>query len=284
LKTILRGLLLGSENFCKLPTGGIREVQEFRKRLPKPLAARLHVSEEFPASWLENADAAVLFGRDETISALRAALPQGIPVQCHGHKLSFAIVFDDPQFRSVNGAARDVSIFDQQGCLSPHSVFVREKGALTAGAYARRLSAAMPRFARHTPRGALTLSEANSIRTLREETSFRAVNGEPIEVIASADTAWTVIVDRTATLPLSPLNRVIFVKPLPTRLAPMIEPHRAHLSTCGIWPANAANRDFAAAVGFTRICPIGKMQSPPLDWHHDGQQVLAPLVRWVDFG
>ena len=89
--------------------------------------------------------------------------------------------------------------------------------------------------------------------------------------------------DRTAALPLSPLNRVIFVKPLPAHLAPMLAPHRAHLSTCGIWPAEAAHRDFAAALGFSRICPIGKMQSPPLDWHHDGQRVLAPLVRWVDF-
>ncbi len=282
LQTILRGLLLGSENFCKLPSGGIREVREFRARLPKALAERLHLSEELPAAWLENADAAVLFGRDETVAALRAALPPGIPILSHGHKLSFAIVFDDPHFRSATGAARDGSIFDQQGCLSPHAIFVLEKGKLTAGAYAQRLAAAMARFEAHTPRGALTISEANSIRTLREETDFRAANGEPVEVFASTDTAWTVIVDRTDALPLSPLNRVIFVKPLPTHLAPMLAPHRAHLSTCGIWPANAAHRDFAAALGFTRICPIGKMQTPPLDWHHDGQRVLAPLVRWVD--
>jgi hypothetical protein len=283
LQTILRGLLLGSENLCKLPAGGIPEVEKFRALLPKPLAERLHVSEELPASWLEHAAAAVLFGRDETIAALRAALPPGIPVLAHGHKLSLGIVFDDPQFRSITGTARDVSIFDQQGCLSPHAIFVREKGKLTAGAYARRLAAAMARFEAHTPRGALTISEANGIRTLREETAFRAANGGPFEVFASEGTAWTVIADRTDTFPLSPLNRVIFVKPLHANLTAMLAPHRTHLSTCGIWPANAANRDFTAALGFTRICPLGKMQSPPPDWHHDGQQVLAPLVRWVDF-
>ncbi len=282
LQTILRGLLLGSENFCKLPSSGIPEVDAFRARLPRALAERLHLSHELPSSWLEGADAAVIFGRDETVAALRAALPPGIPIIAHGHKLSLAVVFDDPQFRSVSGAARDVSVFDQQGCLSPHVIFVREKGALTAGSYAQRLARAMARFENHTPRGALTLSEANSIRTLRDETSFRAANGEPLELIASAGTAWTVIVDRTAQMPLSPLNRVIFVKPLPGSVTPMLAPHHAHLSTCGIWPVHSANRDFAAALGFTRICAIGKMQSPPLDWHHDGQPVLAPLVRWVD--
>ena len=282
LQTILRGLLLGSENLCKLPTGGLAEADAFVARLPRALAQRVHLSQELPSSWLAAADAAVLFGRDETVAALRAALPPGIPILSHGHKLSFAIVFDDPDLRSANGAARDVSIFDQQGCLSPHAIFVREKGKLTASAYARRLAVAMAHFEKHTPRGTLTVSEANSIRTLREETDFRAANDEPVEVFAGTDTAWTVIVDRTAALPLSPLNRVIFVKPLPARFAAMLAPHRAHLSTCGIWPANAANRDFAAALGFSRICPLGKMQSPPLGWHHDGQQVLAPLVRWVD--
>ena len=283
LQTILRGLLIGSENLCKLPAHGIREVRQFRALLPKPLAERLHLSEELPASWLERADAAVLFGRDETISAIRTALPSGIPVLSHGHKLSLAVVFDDPQFRSITGAARDASVFDQQGCLSPHTIFVREIRTLTAGDYARRLASAMAHFERQTPRGTLTVSEANSIRTLREETSFRAANGEPIGMFASNDTAWTVIVDRTDAFPLSPLNRVIYVKPWSAQAEAMLAPHRTHLSTCGIWPTNAANRDFAAALGFSRICAIGRMQSPPLDWHHDGQQVLAPLVRWVDF-
>ncbi len=282
LQTILRGLLLGSENFCKLPAGGIREVQQFHARLSKALAERLHVSEELPAAWLAHADAAVLFGRDDTIAALRSALPPGVPILAHGHKVSFAIVFDDPKLRSAPGAARDVSTFDQQGCLSPHAIFVRENGTLTARAYAQRLADAMARFESHTPRGTLTISEAIGIRTLREETAFRAANGGTIKLFASADTAWTVIADCAASLPLSPLNRAIFVKPLPAKLATMLAPHHAHLSTCGIWPVNAANREFAAALGFSRICAIGKMQSPPLDWHHDGEPVLAPLVRWVD--
>ena len=282
LQTILRGLLLGSENFCKLPTGGIPEVLKFRSRLPRALMERLHVSEKLPAVWLAHSHAAVLFGRDETITTLGAALPFGIPILVHAHMISFAIVFDDPRFRSANGTARDVSVFDQQGCLSPHAIFVREKGELTASTYAQRLAIEMADFESHTPRGTLAVSESNSIRTLREETSFRAANGEPIELFASEDSAWTVVADRTGSLPLSPLNRVIFVKPLPVDLTSMLARLGVNLSTCGIFPMTEANRDFAAALGFLRICPVGKMQSPPLDWHHDGQPVLAPLVRWVD--
>ncbi|MEO6739529.1 MAG: acyl-CoA reductase [Chthoniobacteraceae bacterium] len=282
LQSLLRGLLLGSENFCKLPSAGIAEVGDFVSRLPRALAQRVQLSHELPESWLNTADAAVLFGRDETVAALRAMLPPGIPVLARGHRLSLAMVSEDPHFRSLNGAARDVATFDQQGCLSPHTIFVKEHGTLTAAGYAQRLAHALARFEKHTPRGPVTLSEANTIGSLREETAFRAANGEPVALLASTGTAWTVIVDRTDRMPLSPGNRVVFVKPLGHDFSTLFAPHRTHLSTCGIWPVNAANRELAAALGFTRICPIGKMQSPPLDWHHDGQPVLAPLVRWVD--
>ena len=282
LQTILRGLLLGSENFCKLPSAGIPEVAEFRARLPLALAERLHVSRDLPDGWFASADAAVVFGRDETVAAIAARLPRGIPFIAHGHRLSLAIVFHDPALRSVRGAARDVSIFDQQGCLSPHVIFIRERVPSDTQRYAAALAGEMARFEKKSPRAALATSEANSIRTLRDECAFLAANGGQVTAFASEDTAWTVIADRTPGLPLSPLNRVIFVKPLPPDLPSLLAPHRTHLSTCGIWPATDANRDLAAAHGFTRICPIGKMQSPPADWHHDGQQVLAPLVRWVD--
>jgi hypothetical protein len=34
--------------------------------------------------------------------------------------------------------------------------------------------------------------------------------------------------------------------------------------------------------GATRVCPLGKMQQPPLLWHHDGRPALADLVKWTD--
>ena len=283
LQTMIRGLLLGSHNLCKLPSEGLPEAAKFRSLLPKSLAARIELSRSLPDAWLDRADAAVVFGRDETVAAFRNALPPGILFQAHGGKLSFALVFEDRKFASVRGAARDISVFDQQGCLSPHVVFVRENGSFTASAYARRLATAMDAFEKHSPRGPLTVSEANGIRTLRGETAFRAANGDRVELFASHGTAWTVIADSAPGFPASPLNRVVFVKPLPENPQAMLAPLRAHLGTCGIWPATPDNAAFAASLGVTRVCPLGRMQLPPLTWHHDGQPVLASLVRWVDF-
>lgn len=284
LQSLLRGLLLGSRNLCKLPSSGLPEVAQFLAALPPELRALVEVSGQLPADWLARADAIIVFGNDETIAHFRALAEPWQTFIAHGHKLSFGIVFDDPAFASAAAAARDASVFDQQGCLSPHVIYVRESGTFTARAYAERVAVEMAAFEKHTPRGLLTLSEANSIRTLRDETTFRAANGEPLALFASADTAWTVIADSTPGFPSSPLNRVLFIKPLPADLADTLAPIRAHLSTCGICPSTHEHAEFAASLGVTRICALGKMQQPPLTWHHDGAPVLAPLVRWVDWG
>jgi hypothetical protein len=36
------------------------------------------------------------------------------------------------------------------------------------------------------------------------------------------------------------------------------------------------------SLGVSRFCPAGRMQYPPLTWHHEGRPVLADLVTWID--
>jgi hypothetical protein len=38
----------------------------------------------------------------------------------------------------------------------------------------------------------------------------------------------------------------------------------------------------AEATAATRLCPLGRMQSPPLGWHHGGRPRLGELLRWID--
>jgi hypothetical protein len=72
------------------------------------------------------------------------------------------------------------------------------------------------------------------------------------------------------------------VKPFPEDFAEILAEVRAQLSCAGIWPATLENARFAADLGVSRVCPLGRMQLPPATWHEDGQPVLAPLVRWID--
>jgi len=284
LQTLLRGLLLGSHNLCKVPSAGLPEVEAFLANLPPALRACVETNTVLPDEWLDRADALLVFGSDETIAHFRSLVRPGQIFVPHGHRLSLGIIFRDPDFTSIPGAAEDVSLFDQQGCLSPHVFYLHESAGCTVSEYAVRLAAAMDRYEGHTPRAALIVSEANSIRALREDVGFRAANGEPITLHASSSgTSWTVIADHTPGFPSTPLNRVIYVKPLPHHPAEAFAPIREHLSTCAVWPLEEAHVHTAAQFGATRVCRIGAMQHPALTWHQDGQAVLAPLVRWIDW-
>lgn len=283
LQSLMRGLLLGSRNLLKLPSGGLPEVEAFRSALPGTLADLVETSASLPDRWLREAEAVVVFGNDETVAHFRARVPAGIPFHAHGHRVSLGIVFEDPNLESVEAAARDVSLYDQQGCLSPHDIYVQESGNGFARTYAARLAEAMERFNLHAPRRSLSVGESAAIADLRASYTFRSANDVRTQIWHSGNsTDWTVIYEDDPWFATSPLNRVVFVKPLPADFAGL-EPVRPWLGAIGIWPATIENADLVSSLGASRICALGKMQFPSATWHAEGIPNLASLVRWIDF-
>ena len=284
LQSLLRGLLVGAHNLCKLPASAlVPEVAAFRAGLAPPLAARVELSERLPDVWLDRAEAVVVFGSDETILALHRRLRPDQAFIPHGHRVSFAVVLDDPGGASWAEAARAVSLFDQRGCLSPHLLYVRGD----ARAYAEGLAGEMDRFNRHTPRGALTAGESAALRAWRDDWRFRAANAPDRFALwlSAGSTAWTVFYDAVdSAFAPSLLNRAVHVRPLPADLRAAVAGVRPFLSTVGSWPAGRAELEWLASLdlGASRYCPLGAMQQPPLTWHQDGAPPLAALVRWID--
>jgi Acyl-CoA reductase (LuxC). len=284
LQSLMRGLLLGSHNRVKLPSNGLPEVAAFCAELPPALASRVETSASLPDEWLTGADAVVVYGGDETIASLRSRVPAGVPFQAHGHRVSLGIVFEDTDGSSPVAAARDVSLFDQHGCLSPHDIYVDESSGLSARSYAARLAEAMEAFDRDSPRRPLGIGEAAAIADLRASCAFRAAGDTRVQIWQSAgSTNWTVVYEEDPWFATSPLDRFIFVKPLPSDLATVLAPVRQWLGAIGIWPASVVNADRVAKLGASRVCALGRMQFPPVSWHAEGLPNLANLARWVDF-
>jgi hypothetical protein len=180
-------------------------------------------------------------------------------------------------------AAHDVAMFDQQGCVSPHVLYVLG-GPVPAAEFGRRLAVALQDVEEVTPRGPLTVEEAARIRQVRGAAEFRY----GAEVIADAGgTAWTVIVDRDPAFAVSCLNRVVYIKPLGRveELAGLLKPVPPYLQTVGVAGDDALLAVVAEVVGpmgAARVCRLGRMQHPPLDWRHDGRPRLHELLRWTD--
>jgi hypothetical protein len=276
-QSLIRGLLLGSENRIKLPSAGLPEFESFITSLPAEIQALIQISTELTDEWMEDANAIIVFGSDDTIHHFRQQIAPNQIFIPHGHAVSFGIVLDNCDNGAAALAARDVSLYDQKGCLSPHCIYVRGN----AKAFAEKLAVAMADFEKETPRSQLTTEEEAQIFHLRSSYRFRAASDPSCEMFESQDSsAWTIIYEDEPQFALSILNRNIFVKPLPNDLAPHIWLIADHLSTITVHPFTKETAEPFTHLGATRIAPLGQAQNPPLGWKQDGQSTLANLVTW----
>jgi len=230
-------------------------------------------------------------GSDEALREIAARGPVGTRFVGYGHRFSVALVdangcTGDRLDQAAAELAHDVAAWDQSGCLSPICAHVVGGDAGAAARVASTLGEALEALAEDMPRGTVPTEVAACIRSERDEAAMRAAAGRTVTVHASEDTAWTVALEDEPALRAAPLHRFLRVHPAPDfeTWAEVIEPAAAQLSTVG-FAGFGDERDhpvlgLATALGASRVCPLGEMQAPPLDWPHDGEPVLAPLARW----
>ena len=271
-QTLLRGLLLGAHNFLKLPAHGLPEFEKQIAELPQPLRDKITTCRSLPDHWIDAAGALVVFGNDDTIRHFRQLAPLHIPFIAHGHRLAIGLI-TDPTQEAARLAVRDAAMFNQQGCLSIHALYVQGD----AHAFGDRLSEAFADFEKENPRGEITLSEHGAISDLREETKFLQANAPETYHLweSSEGTDWTIIYRADPTLNPSPLNRTLFIHPYPESFD-QLGTLTKNLS--GI----ATQTEIKNLPPAPRIFPLGQAQTPPLIWHHDGLPPLASLVRFQD--
>ncbi|HSG04951.1 MAG TPA: acyl-CoA reductase, partial [Nitrospiria bacterium] len=154
--------------------------------------------------------------------------------------------------------------------------------------FAKALGSALEEMESELPRGKVGAGASSQIQQARSLAELKKAAGEPIDVFGSrGGTHWTVILENEPGIALSPLYRTIRVKPI-SRLEEAIgylEPWKAHLQAAGISVSDARRESLSRLLGragFHRICPLGKMQAPPVDWPQDGHRFVADRVRWVD--
>ena len=269
------------------------------------VAARLEIvsfsrneSEAMGAMWAACEGGVVAYGDDASLAALAAAGPASAGrFAGFGSRLSGALMaLDTPEGArpsaaadaAADGLARDVTLFEQLGCLSPHHVFVLG-GAEEARGFAARLFRALERLARRLPPPArLPLGAGAAIRGLRERARWRAL-AQPAGAAAANEVAlWesdgpTVIYDRSAVFSAAPGYRTVFVSAIDSidDLGARLGPAAGKLEAFALAaPSDKRGplEDYLRRLGATYVCEPGRMQSPPLDWPH-GHGGMFALLR-----
>lgn len=240
---------------------------------------------------LASAEVVVASGSDAAIAALAPRVPGRFIG--HGHKISFAAVGRerlsdaDGAGRLARGLAYDVSLWDQQGCLSPQLCYIEDGGRVGIAAFAEQLASALSTYATDLPPRRLDFAERAQVLRFRQEAEWSAGPPGMTRLLVSPDaTDWSISIEASADFLPTCLNRCIRLKMISdlSELPLALAPHRRYLEAVGL--AVEAGRgtplsDMLARSGLHRICPIGQMQRPPLCWWQSGRPRVGDWVRWT---
>ncbi|MEY4387947.1 MAG: hypothetical protein RLY20_3230, partial [Verrucomicrobiota bacterium] len=190
--------------------------------------------------------------------------------------------------RVIQRAAADVVAWNQLGCLSPHVIYVEQGGEANGEKFAELLAAELIERERMEPRGDISTESAAGIAARRGIYEVRAAHSpETRQWCSEGSTAWTVVFEADTRFQLSCLNRFVYVKPVANLQEALhgADAIRERVSTVGVAVPEHMMGEVATKLarwGATRVCPLGRMQEPPLGWRHDGRPALADLVTWTD--
>jgi hypothetical protein len=235
---------------------------------------------------LQKADLVLGYGKNDSLDAIQRRLPITTRFLPYGHKVSFAMVSADAlnankAVATARLAAYDIARYDQQGCYSPHVLFVEHGGAVMPERFAQYVAHELSAFEKKFPRRPLSIAEANSIaiwRNVEEMSQGGQVFGEEAG-------AWTVSYqseeDSFRPSALNRTIRVVAVRAL-ADVPAIVAPFKNLLQTVGIAAPPKDLFSLATALGaagVTRICAVGDMATPEAGWHHDGRFNLLDLVK-----
>jgi len=297
VSSLVRALCVRSASFGKTAAGEPYLAVAFARALAEEapqLASCLAVcywpggSDDLEAVAFSEAGCVVAYGGDETVAGIRNRVPLGVrflgyPNRVGAAMISRSALSESAAREQARAAAMDVVMFDQQGCVSPHTIYVERGGQVEPAEFAVALASALDELSAELPRRVMDPAESSLIHQTRAQAEMRGA-----EVIASQHgTEWTVIVEDRIEFQPSALNRLIRVVPV-SRLDDAIEalrPVGAALQTVAVAAAAGEVDGLATSLGYigaTRIVAVGEAAWPAPHWHHDGRFQFLDLVRYVD--
>jgi acyl-CoA reductase LuxC len=248
-------------------------------------------SERVERAALRAADVAVLYGADDTVSALRAMTLSTTRVVVYHHRVAVCVVGRDASAdeaaASVHQVARAVAMFEQRGCVCPGLVLVEDGGDSHAEQYAARLAEALEDLEETLPGAPLSIEDSAKIQQMRGTSELQAASGHGRVWHGGGDASWTVVYQPEFRPAAAVSHRGVRVLPIAdvACLAELLAPMRSHLQTVGVAGLGQRGSTLAlqmARLGVSRFVSIEHMSFPPPWWLHDGRGPLRDLVRWTE--
>jgi hypothetical protein len=234
---------------------------------------------------IESCEIVAAYGDDATIASLRHPNVIGFGSRVSTAAVAPGAIAPSRLNRVVELLARDVVLFEQLGCLSPHQVFVMSCDDSAARDFAIRIAAALERIGESMPPARIPIRDAVEIRSVRERARWRAIAGAPIELFEGRGLEWTVVFERrpdaSEPFKISPGFRTVDVTAVRDlgEFLHCLAPMSGRIEAMAVVEDESGTiTEELAALGIPYVCAPGQMQSPPLDWRHGGGAFLDAIV------
>lgn len=304
LQSLVRGLLLGAGNLLRCSAADPHLPPHFISTLADaapPLAA-LAQSVTFPhdatailRAACAAADAVVAFGSDAAVADVRAATPVHVPFVPHGERIAVAVVAADaltvpPAPGLADAIALAFTLYDQSGCLSPRALFLETTDPAAARNFAAGLLPVFRSQPATGPRQALDLPARAALARTRDEALIaRALDpSSPAapDVLSETKDDFLLVLQPDGPFSAAARDRtcLIHLLPEPQALVTHLRAYSGRLSAVGIAGDSSRYKSMLDDLRAPRICPIGALQDPPLEWTQDGRIDLRDLVTFQSLG
>ena len=283
-------LVKPSSNEPVFPTLFARTLEKFAPELSQALAVVPFPSEreDLMSIALRECDAVIVYGTDETVEAVKRKTTAKVRFVERGHRFSVAIV--DAEFadgRTAELLALDIARFDQIGCLSPQVCFVVGHEARDMGqGFGEEVAKALRRVGKELP---TNLREGEKVSLVQFRFTCEMLGAQ---VLAAEDGTWAVAIwgdeNLTAWQKVSCAARVVHIVAAKSldEIFESLKPFGKFLQGVAVAMDETKAEEVVeilGRLGATRICPVGQLQVPPIEWSQDGKHLVSELVRWCDF-
>jgi hypothetical protein len=253
------------------------------------LPVRPDVSADDARAALAEQDCTVeLHGSDAVVAELSDAF-SGIPTVQHGSRISAVIADGNAQPGDwAQRIAHDIAMYEGLGCLTPHTVFVEDRGDIDA--WSSALAEGLSAYERSWPRRRQAVALEADRRAFLERAEVSSLLENASLALGGSDDAWCIVTSAETAPSTGPGMRCITVTSTADREHTVRAIRTMPYPIAGLgltldWADDTAAAPshidaLKAATGATLVCPAGRMQAPPLAWEQDGGRRLGDLLDW----
>ncbi len=242
---------------------------------------------ESAARDLDRFDAVVAFGSDANLAAIATRLPYSTRLIPYGSKASAGYVTRDAlrdreAARAIaRRAAIDLLLYETEGCLSLHALFVERGGVISPEQFAQIFGETLSGAAPDLPAGTPEARRAARLALTRDMATFRGAEDQAI--VSDAAASYLLLTDPPWDEPPPFVSRALPIRSVdsPAQAAEYFVRHGVSVEALGVAGSRPDLADAAMRMGAARIAQLGSLQSPEIGDFHGGRPRIAEFVRWI---